>query len=253
MPERRFNPPKEEDLLARTAGFQHKLEVNRKAGEERLLSGEFQPFKGFDRKTYSNVYAFGIELTPDSQARIIEQVTTPLHDIAKANGITAIFPGHGDLPPHVTFDAAKFMNIASDQKQQLTTQLDHNLYFNMICKILAGLDFTMDTLVLSPSSYICTGEFGEQMYAIEKARRLIERVFEQKKLESIDYRDIFHASVARITAIPGDKSQLIDFVKEAKEKVAKPLASSPINISATRAFHSVSYDDIVKKGGIIAP
>lgn len=91
------------------------------------------------------------------------------------------------------------------------------------------------------------------MYAIGRARTLIEKVFGKQGLEIIDYRDIFHSTVARVIAIPEDKSRLADFVREAKDKVGKSLKSNPLQISATRAFHSVSLNEIVKKGGLISP
>lgn len=258
MPERRFNPPKSEDLAARKIGFPVRRENNQKSGEQRLESGDFIPFRGFNRERESNVYAFYLELTPESKAEIMERVVEPLRTIAQNNGIEAVCPNYGDLPPHVTFDAARFVNLDSSQKNELVSNLDHDLYLAMIARILSGLDFPMDTLVVAPSSYICAGEFSTQLYPLEKARRLIEKVFgknfeesqgEPKGLETIDYRDILHSSVARVTAIPENRSQLADFVKEAREKVSGPLKASPVSISVARAFHGISTDFIASHGG----
>ncbi len=252
MSERRFNPPKPEDVAIRTTGFPRRFEANRLSGEERLLSGNFEPFKGFNNERESNVYAFYLELTPESQEEIMERVVEPMRTVAQNNGIEAVYPNYGDIYPHVTFDAARFVNLDPSQKQELATNLDHNLYFNMIARILAGLDFSMDTLVIAPSSYICTGQFSSELYPLEKARRLIEKVYGKSGLETIDYRDIFHSSVARITGLPEDKSHLRDFKNEAEEKVVKKIKSSPISISVARAFRSLAIDFEQNSGGKIA-
>lgn len=251
MPERRFNPPKPEDLAARKIGFPVRRENNQKSGEQRLESGDFVPFRGFDRERESGTYAFYLELTPESQAEIMERVVEPLREIAQNNEIEAVYPNYGDIPPHVTFDAARFVNLDPSQKQELVSNLDHNLYLAMIARILSGLDFPMDNLVVGPSSYICTGEFSTQLYPLEKARRLIEKVFgrnfdgrqgEPKGLETIDYRDILHSSVARIIKIPDDKTRLVGFRDEAYKKVGEDLKSSPLSISVARAFHSLAIN-----------
>lgn len=262
MPERRFNQPKQEDIVTRTAGFARKIETNQKTGEDRLVSGNFEPFKGFDKDRESSVYAFYLELTPQSQAEIMERVVESLRTIAQDNGIEAVYPNYGDIPPHVTFDAARFVNLDPSQKQELASNLDHNLYLTMIARILSGLDFPMDTLAVAPSSYICASEFSTQLYPLEKARRLIEKVFgknfderqgEPRGLETIDYRDILHSSVARITGIPEDKTRLVDFRDEAYEKVGKDLKSSPLSISVARAHHGVAIDFEKNSGAWIAP
>lgn len=258
MPERRFNPPKPDDVAARTAGFTRKLDSNQKTGEDRLISGDFMPFRGFDRERASSIYAFYLELDPESQAEIMERVVEPLRSIAQNNGIDAVFPNHGDNISHVVFDAARFVNLDPNEKLNLATNLDHNLYFNMICKILSGLDFPMDALVIAPTSYICPSEFTPELYPLEKARRLIGKIFgknyddsqeEPRGLSTIDYRDILHSSVARITKIPQDKSQLRDFRRDAIEGVSRPLKSSPISISVARAFYEISTDFITENGG----
>ncbi len=258
MPERRFNPPKPEDISVRKTGFVSKLDTNQKTGEERLVAGDFEPFRGFDREAQSNIYTFGMELTPQSQAEIMERVVEPLRVIAQNHGIEAVFPNHGDIVPHVTFDTARFINLDPNNKQRLATDLDHNLYFTMICRILSGLDFPMNTLVVAPNSYICAGEFTSEFYPLEKARRLIEKVFgqnfddsqgEPRGLSTIDYRDIFHSSVARITKAPEDRTHLVSFRDEALEEVGESLRSSPISISVARAFHGISTDFIANNGG----
>lgn len=261
MQERRFNSPKQEDLAARIDGFAKKLDLNQRTGEDRLISGEFEPFKGFDKERESNVYAFYLELTPESQAEIMERVVEPMRTIAQNNEIEAVYPNYGDIYPHVTFDAARFVNLDPSRKQVLATNLDHNLYFNMIARILSGLDFPMDTLVIAPSSYICASEFSTELYPLEKARRLIEKVFGKnfdesqggpRGLSTIDYRDILHSSVARITKIPENKTHLIGFRNEVKEKVGTDLKSSPLSISVARAFHSIAVDFEKGSGGRIA-
>lgn len=253
MQERRFKPPKPEDITARTTGFIRKLETNRKSGEERLLSEDFVPFRGFDKETFSNIYTFTMELSQDSQAEIMDRVVEPLRTIAQHNGIEAVFPNYDDILPHITFDAARFVGLDPNEKQHLETTLDHDIYLNMIARILSGLNFSMDTLVIAPNSYICAGEFSSELYPLERARRLIEKVFgKNPTLSTIDYRDILHSSVARITKIPEDKTYLRKFRDEAAEKVGNPLQSAPVSVSVSRAFPGISIDFIENNGGLIA-
>ena len=238
--------------------FRIKLGRNEQTGENLLKSGELKPFRGFDAEAFRHGYSFAIELSHDSQERIINQVVIPLKGIADRHGIQAIYPGYGDISPHVVFEYAQFVNVDQDQQAQLKAKLDRNVYFAMICRILSDLDFSFDQLVIGRDSYLCVAEFNSDMYPIYKARKLIEKIFRKNVQEDeqglhgptpFEYKDIFHSTVMRITGLPPDKRELIAFKRDVDEKIGKSIKKSPVAISAARVFHGSPYDFTVDHGG----
>lgn len=249
------------DAMVQEWKFQQKLRKNLKAGEERVRNGLIEPFRGFSPEPFQNGYSFAIELTPDSAHRIIEDAVIPLKEIAEKNGIEAIYPGFGDIPPHVTLEYAQFQDLSQEQKDNLKKTLDKNKYFDMIARILSNLDFSFDQLVISGrDTYLCVSGFNSDMYPLYKGRQLIEKVFERTSKKGVDtpslvlteYKDIFHTTIMRITGLPNSSRDVVRFKREAEEKVGNKLNRDPIPVSALNVFHGSPYEYAVQRGAIIA-
>lgn len=222
---RRFLIHKPEEIAIEEETFRKKLAANKARGVQGIESGDIQPFHGHREEVLKNEYIFVLELIPESEIEIMERVVEPFKEIAKKHGVNAIYPHYGDMTPHVLLETGTFSHIGQQDLEHLQEELKKNKYNDMVARILSGLDFSFDTLVISGrDSYLCVKDFTSDLYPIYKARKLIEKVWARTIRNTDDglsglflkdnYQDILHSTVARTTGIPFDHNQLRQFAVE---------------------------------------
>lgn len=229
-----------------------KIEKNKNAGLAAFTSGEYQPFRGFSIEKFQKICDFTLELDDASQKQIAGRIVDPLRQLAVKHGIPAIFPNRGDQPAHVAFENGLFSNMPEDQIEYVIRYFASNKsHLNWLSKILTGLTFHHDTLVLAaPTSYVCAGEFDAEQGSIYRTRIAIEtiigraakalqREFGEQSVGSvvgdIRYRDIFHTSVMRlIEQVPG--ARILPFAREAYATVGEDLRKSPLPVTVSNVY-----------------
>ncbi|HVZ58480.1 MAG TPA: hypothetical protein VG935_01900 [Patescibacteria group bacterium] len=247
MPGERVYPVHNLDTVARMQqAFTEKVNANREAGRRAFQSGEYKPFTGFAKEGFHDLFAMGLELDQASQGSIITQVSEPMSQIAEELGVPAIFAGKGDLLPHVTVFNSPFKGVPTEDQEKILAYLQSDVsHLGLLSKILSGLTFHMNELVVAPASYLCQSEFTDEQGAPFKARQLSEEIikrairsFEREEQIALPgtfgfpYRwdNIFHASVARITDAV-DPDRLLSFADKVDHEIGQPLRDNPIAIT----------------------
>lgn len=250
-----------EDLENWRNGYVAKRARNITNGEKVLSEGVFNPFVGFGEKDQKDTYIIMMELTGNSQARIMNRVINPLRSASQQLGIDMVFPGYGDLPPHITLDTAKFANTQNDKKLSIKERMDQNRHLERTCRVLTNLQVDFDDIVISGrDTYLAVSQFLPNSIPFNKARvifgRVMDQTFETQTESGLKksglYFDILHSSAGRITNLPQDKSVLLRY-KEEVDKMRNNLNENPLSVTIKRAFQTLAYDDTVAKGGMINP
>lgn len=253
MNEQRVYPVRDPEIVARgQAAYRAKIEKNIASGFAAFSSGEFTPFKGWHAEDSRKIFDLILELDDPSRKEITGRVIEPLHLLAKKHGIQAIYPGTGDGPAHANLQPGKFVNLAPEQIKNIQDWLLSNQsHLGMIAKILQGLIFHHDTLVIGPNSYICASEFGNEQGGAFKARKAIARIMQHAQLipqsetgsfaPASGYLDIFHTSVMRITE-KAPSENLSAFAEEAYKTVGEDLKRNPIPVTVRDLFRGMAID-----------
>lgn len=239
------------------SSYYDKIVKNQDAGWRAVSTGEYTPFRGWSIETSGVTFDTILELDEPSQQRIIERVVDPLHKLAQAHNITAIYPGKGDLPPHVVLQPGRFTNLTTEQRNTIRNWLlSDNSHLNRLSKILEGLTFHHDSLVIAPSSYICASHFDEEQGTAFRTREIVERIIiralgnlkanSQAPVEGsfappFSYYDIFHSSVMRLTE-KADPNNLLVFAQEAYKTIGGDLNSNPIPVTIKNLYRGIATD-----------
>lgn len=230
---------------AMQAAYLAKCERNIKAAQNAFSTGEFQPYNGVSQEAMSTPFYIRLELDETSQRRIITEVAEPLERLANKYAIPSIFTGKNDLPPHISLDIGMFKGMTPEQiEKSREWLLSNRSHLNLLAKILTGLTFHMNTLVVAPNSYLCTTVFDDEQGAPYRARVAIEKMM-NKAAEGIRknlqepaavtiappyrYDDIFHISLSRVTG-KAEASQLMQFASEANSTVGENVRNNPIPV-----------------------
>ncbi|OGM27075.1 hypothetical protein A2962_03160 [Candidatus Woesebacteria bacterium RIFCSPLOWO2_01_FULL_39_61] len=258
METREFNIHHPLEQLTNQAFFDAKIERNKVAGRKQFSEGDIRPFQGYPIDFLRKQMNFILELDEESRVQIIERVARPLSEIAQRYNVPSIFTGFGDLPPHITLQPANFLNMSPESQQELLTRLKSDKsHLDWISKILRCSERTyqMNTLVLGGNMYVCTRETYPSAY---KARKLIERIYtrgqpveqviygqeannESSGLIPVEYKDIIHISVGRVTEKPSN-GFLSNFADEAYETVEKSIAEDPVSVRVNDVFVGPSIE-----------
>lgn len=255
MLETRVYPVKDPETVARLQqDYSAKLKRNKEAGLQAFQRSEYNPFLGWSEKAMRNVFNVILELDDASKQRVMKQVVNPLQELAQIHSIPAIFAGNRDLPPHVTLQVGIIKDISVEQFQDIQRWLTSNKsHLNALARILEGLEFKQDTLVIAPNSYICASEFGNEQGAAFKSRRIIERMMGRSlRLTSgeqvggsfappYSYYDIFHTSVLRLTD-HAPAENLSAFAEEAYGTIGENLKRNPLEVKVAHLFRGIAAD-----------
>jgi hypothetical protein len=249
MPNERLYPIKDLRLAHGVDEAYHKKVVkNQLTGERCIVNGDFTPFESYRMKKIENEFA--VLLFPDENSRneIMNRVSIPLQEVTKDLGIQAIFNGVEDLPFHLTLEVGTFVNVPGSQKKTMRKLLvSDDSPLRHVERILTGLTFHLDTLVVAPNSYICAGRFDEEQGSVYKARRIAKRCFklarnkvlvdkfgEPNFTPLLTYEDIFHLSISRLTGtVSGEVSNR--FIDRGRE-IANEISKRPIAVTIAGTF-----------------
>lgn len=259
MSEERVYPIRDPEIVAKKqAAYLAKIENNKAEGSKVLSSGEIPLFTGWSVEKHSGrTFDTILLLDETSQGLIADRVVQPLHRLAQAHHITAVYPGIGDGPAHVVLQPGRFTNLNPEQVEAIKNYLASNKsHLNLLAKILEGLTFHHDTLVITaPTTYICAGKFDGEQGGAFKARRVVERIIDHAlgKIKSTtkqsvkgtftpnDYHDIFHSSVMRFTQ-KASSADLIAFTKEAYATIGEDLKNNPLPITIASLYRGMAVD-----------
>lgn len=258
MTEQRVYPVKDLKIVEQEqADYTAKIGKNRADGLKAFSTGEYIPFRGWPQKTSLRTFDTILELDESSQQRVMEEVSEPLREIAERHNIQAIYPGRRDNPPHVVLQPGKFVNLTPEQIETIKQYLSSNKsHLRLLARILEGLTFHHDSLVLGPSSYICASEFNAEQQGAFRTRRIVERMIthalgnlkstSQQPVEGsfappFSYYDIFHSSVMRLTQIAPSQN-LIAFAEEANATVGEDLRNNPIPVTVRNLFRGIATE-----------
>jgi hypothetical protein len=153
------------------------------------------------------------------------------------------------LPPHTTLEVATFKNIDSQRKDELTEEFKNNIYFDSMTKLLRGFSFSFDTTVLAGRDvYICAGRYSANLEPIQILRNKISQVMASTIGQSengeasgatmpINYQNILHSTIARISEAPDDVEVLESYAREVDEQIKKPLSENPLKVVVDNVYH----------------
>src|SRR3989344_3342374 len=239
METREFNIHHPLEQLTNQAFFDAKIERNKVAGRKQFSEGDIRPFQGYPIDFLRKQMNFILELDEESRVQIIERVARPLSEIAQRYNVPSIFTGFGDLPPHITLQPANFLNMSPESQQELLTRLKSDKsHLDWISKILRCSERTyqMNTLVLGGNMYVYTrGQPVEQVIYGQEANN------ESSGLIPVEYKDIIHISVGRVTEKPSN-GFLSNFADEAYETVEKSIAEDPVSVRVNDVFVGPSIE-----------
>lgn len=246
-----------EVIPAEQRAYYAKIQTNQDTGWKAFSTGEYTPFRGWPKETSDKTFDTVFELDEPSRQRIIERVVEPLHKLAQAHNITAIYPGNGDLPSHVVLQPERFTNLAPEQRDVIRDWLlSDNSHLNRLSKILEGLTFYCGSLVIAPSSYICASYFDKEQGTAFRARKIVERIITRAlgNLKSpniqpiggsfappFNYYDIFHSSVMRLTE-KADPNDLLSFAQDAYSTIGADLNNNPIPVTIKNLYRGIATD-----------
>lgn len=235
-------------IEAQKRAFEAKIAKNRRSGQEMLASGHIDGFTGFPAEKFRGEYEFKIEFDLATQRQIMERAVDPLIAISAKYGIEQVTPNNSDLSPHVTFEIARFTNVNPKDRETLMNELNGSTYLNIMSNVLRGLDFSFDAVVTSGrDTYICVEQFNQSMEPIYKARHIIERVMKRTVKENpdgstsglipVNYQDILHSTIGKITKAPDDSSVLLSYAADIENEIGKSLKEDPINVVIDNVYH----------------
>jgi hypothetical protein len=262
--DRKFYMHNPETEAQTNAAYQAKAERNKANGLNLISSGQLKPFVAYSEQRLKTELNVNLNFDDESRAEIAARVIDPLAALAQKYGISAIYSGKGDLASHTTLQQSLFKNMPAEQEKARREFLDSDRsHFQWIAQILHGLQFTFDDLVIPGSMmYISTSSFRPDNYAFYKARRaLLKRLnWDQggiqnvqavtfgneshpdgPTLEPIDYSDITHSTVARITGY-NTTDGLISFANAAYNTVGIGLKEKSLTVKVGDVFIGRSYD-----------
>lgn len=260
-----------------------KIQDNQDAGWKVLSSGEYTPFRGWSKDASDRTFDIILELDKSSQYEIIKRVVEPLRKLALAHHITAIYPGYGDLPPHVVLQPGKFTNLTQEQID--TTRdwfLSSGSHLDQLEEILRGkskmggkelsdkkpLSFRHGSLVIARDSYVCASYFDEEQGVIFRARKFIEERVQARALKNLktssqvpdrrnfappnSYYALCHSSVMRLRekANPRDA---IEFAQEAYSIIGEDLNKNPIPVTVENLYRGIATDYHEQVPNLILP
>lgn len=256
--EERIYPVRNPQIVAQEqAAYLAKITKNQAEGLRVLSSGEYPLFRGWSVETSGRTFDTILLLDEASQRLIAERVVEPLHKLAQVHNVTAVYPGLGDGPAHVVLQPGKFTNLNPEQVDAIKNYLGSNKsHLNMLAKILKGLTFHHDTLVIAaPTTYICASKFDGEQGGAFRARQVIDRIIAHAlgNLKSTseqpvagtftpnNYDDIFHSSVMRFTQ-QADPRDLIAFTEEAYATVGEDLRKEPLPITIADLYRGMAVE-----------
>ncbi|MBI4035744.1 hypothetical protein HY383_02255 [Candidatus Daviesbacteria bacterium] len=252
-------PVKNPEIVAQEqAAYTAKIDKNKAEGLKKIASGELPLFTGWSIEKHSGrTFDTILLLDEPSQKLVIERVVNPLRQLAEAHNITAVYPGIGDGPPHVVLQPGRFTNLDPEQMEAIKKYLaSNNSHLNLLAKILEGLTFHHDTLVIAaPTTYVCAGKFDAEQGGVFRARRVMDRIIahavgnlkstSQPPVEGNftpnDYHDIFHSSVMRFTQ-EADPKDLIALAQEAYATLGEDLRRNPLPITIACLYRGMAVD-----------
>jgi hypothetical protein len=256
----RSYPVKDKELVtAQQAKYLLKIERNRVNASHAFATGEYTPFKGFDSGKFGNSFTTVLEFDRDSRQEIDERVIGPLVELSRKHNIPAVFAGREDQPSHVTLEPGVFKDMSEEDKGVVSEYLTSNKsHLALVAKVLNGLRYHFDTLVIAPASFICASQFNDEQGAPYRARHLIEKIMLDSLTSAArplgrplsgtlmpeSFDDIFHSTISRLTGMAGADS-LARYAEEAYATIGEDLRKKPIiarvdGVSAEIATHRVS-------------
>lgn len=254
------NTAKYEGLVQETQElFDAKLKKNVEEGLEALEKGSWKPFEGFSFEKFDNLETVGIVLSEESKQVMLDRVVTPLTELAKKYGISAVYAGVEDQDPHITLDVAKIDIKDTGKKQEVIDLLHSSKYWlKNLGEIMLNSRYEIDTLVIgAPTIYICSSDVDLSQVYPRKFRDTIEKVWEKVGNESAElgtfgklysaYNDIFHISTARIIKKDVDPEVMVRFAHEAYETIGKSLSENPISITTDVVRFVNSAEDLQRE------
>lgn len=259
MADERLYPVRNPEIVAQEqAAYTAKIDRNKAEGLKVFSSGEIPLFTGWSVEKHSGrTFDTILLLDEPSQSLITDRVVKPLHQLAQAHHITAVYPGIGDSPTHVVLQPGRFTNLSPEQIEAIKTYLASNKsHLNMLADILKGLTFHHDTLVIAaPTTCICAGQFDAEQGGAFRARRIVEKIIgrglgnlkatSQQQIEGTftpnDYHDIFHSSVMRFTQ-KAPPANLMTFAQEAYATIGEDLKRNPLPVTIAHLYRGMAVD-----------
>ena len=222
--------------------------------------GTIRPFEGYDAENVRGLYNYVLLLDENSQTSILERIIDPVQTIAESNGIQGIFAGSADLPPHITLQTGNFRGVSPEEQQRMEEDLSSPMsHLRLISRIMTGHTAHLNNIVLAGSSFYADSQgFMHENARLFRARQLIKWAYTgernagsvdysqqessepQSGLNPVNYDDITHVSIGRITDT-ASSSQLMGFMNQVYAEVLPQLQSSPVEVKVSGVYQGSAH------------
>jgi hypothetical protein len=224
--------------------YRLKAQRNKTRGLAAYETGVYNPFSGHDTEQLKKRFKLVLTLDDPSQHRVRTRIIDPVRAIAQSHGISAIYAGDEDVPPHITLQRMDMNTVPPERQAEIQNYLDSDRsHLRLLEEILKGHIVHLNDIVMAGATfYASTAGFSEDNFPLYRARRVMQRVSrmslfqsgDQGELEPLKDDDITHITVGRLIR-RSSSANLVAFANEVYETVGVDILANPVGVTIVGA------------------